>query len=311
VQNPNFNPAADAETLHYAMLGKGCDEKKCVFLGSRNPVELELIKQAYMQKFSKDLVTELDKELKAHFRMIVLDLFKDPLSFDADSVHRAMKGAGSDGDALIEILVTKSNAQKQLLKTAYQTRHGGPLDTRISAETSGNFKEFLLNLLVPRDENPQVVDNNAREDSIALYNAGEGKVGTDEKKFIHIFTRCSFPHLAAVANHYVASSKKHHTLAQAIESEFSGHLRTGLLAILNIAQWGLVDYYAELAMKAMKGVGTNDEKLIRVTLLNRGPAMHMFKDHFRKKFNKPYKEWVHSETSGVYRDIIELVIGDT
>ncbi len=168
VQNPNFNPAADAETLHYAMMGKGCDEKKCVFLGSRNPVELELIKQAYIQKFSKDLVNELDKELKGHFRMIVLDLFKDPLSFDADSVHRAMKGAGSDGDALIEILVTKSNAQKQLLKTAYQTRHGGALETRIAAETSGNFKDFLLNLLVPRDENPQVVDNNAREDSIAL-----------------------------------------------------------------------------------------------------------------------------------------------
>jgi len=114
-----------------------------------------------------------------------------------------------------------------------------------------------------------------------------------------------------VANHYVASSKKHHTLEQALESEFSGHLKSGLISILHIAQWGLLDYYTDLAMKAMKGAGTNDEKLIRVILLNRGSAMAPFKDHFRKKFNKPLKEWVHSETSGTYREILMLLIGDT
>jgi hypothetical protein len=306
-----MNAAQDAETLHYAMLGSGCDEKKIVFLGSRNPVELAMIQQAFVQKFGKDLISELNKELKGHFKVVVTNLFKDPLTFDVDSLHTAMKGAGSDGDALIEILVTKSNAQKQLLKNAYQAKYGESLEGRISKETTGNFKDFLLNLLIAREENPAVVDNNAREDAVALYNAGEGKVGTDEKKFIHILSRCSFPHIAAIANHYVSSSKKHHTLAQAIESEFSGHLRTGLLAIVNIAQWGLVDYFAELAMKAMKGMGTNDEKLIRVTLLNRGPQMAVFKDHFRKKFNKPFKEWVHSETSGTYRDVMLLIIGDT
>jgi len=227
-----------------------------------------------------------------------------------DTLHHAFKGAGFDHDAVIEVLVTKSNAQKQGLKDHYLRKYGKDLARVIESEASGNFRDFLESLLIPRDESPQVVENIAREDAHALYNAGEGKTGTDEKKFIHILTRASFPHIAAIAKFYVADSKKHHTLAHAIEHEFSSHLRTGLLAILNIAEWGIVDYYAHQAMKAMKGAGTNDHQLIRVTLLQRG-NMPAFKSHFGSKFGKSYKEWVHTETSGAYRDILMAVIGDT
>lgn len=307
---PGFNPQADAEQLYYAMKGMGCDEKKIVFLGSRNPQELQIISQTFAQKFGKDLVAQLEKELSGNFKNTVLNLFKDPLNFDVDSLDRAMKGAGADFDALIELLVTKSNAQKAALRQQWSVKHGSSLESRLEKEASGNFKEFLIQLLAPRDETPTVVPNNASEDAKALYNAGEGKLGTDEKRFISIFTRSSFPHIAAVAQNYL-NTPKHHTLQQAIEGEFSGPLRTGLLAVLQIAQWGLLDYYTDLAMKAMKGVGTNDEKLIRVILLNRGSAMAPLKDHFRKKYNKSLKEWVHSETSGTYREILFLLIGDS
>jgi len=293
------------------MLGTGCDEKKCAFLGARNPFELAEIQKAYQAKFGRDLLNELQKELKGHFKQLVLDSFLNPLDFDVHSLHRAMKGPGSDGDAITEILVTKSNAQKDMIKRRYQELFGENLEHRLRKELSGNFEDFVLTLLVPREENPNVVDNNAREDSIALYHAGEGKVGTDEKKFIHILGRTSFPHIAAINRHYQAVSKKHHTLLQAVDGEFSGHLKYGLLSVINIASFGLVDFFCEVAMKAMKGAGTNDEKLIRVILLNRGPAMGPFKQQFRAKYNKPLKEWVHSETSGAYRDALMLMIGDT
>jgi hypothetical protein len=308
--SPGFNPNADAEALHYAMLGSGCDEKKMAFLGARNPVELEAIRVTYQQKFGKDLLSEIKKETKGNFEKVSLQLFKDPLNFDVDVLQEAFKGAGFDHDAVIEVLVTKSNAQKQVLKDHYARKFGKDLVKVIESEASGNFRDFLTNLLIPRDESPQVVDNIAREDARTLYNAGEGKTGTDEKKFIHVLTRASFPHIGAIAKFYVADSKKHHTLAQAIESEFSGPLRTGLLAIVNIAEWGIIDYYAAQAMKAMKGAGTNDHQLIRVTLLQRG-VMPAFKQHFRGKYGKSFKEWVHSETSGSYREILHAVIGDT
>jgi len=305
-----FNANADAETLHYAMLGSGCDEKKMAFLGARNPFELEQIRVVYQQKFGKDLLAEIKKETKGNFEKICLQLFKDPLNFDVDNLNAAFAGAGYDHQAVIEILVTKSNAQKALLREHYAHKFGKDLIKHIESEASGNMQAFLTSLLAPREENPAVVENLAREDANRLYNAGEGKTGTDEKTFIHIFTRASFPHLAATARFYQQDTKKHHTLAQALSSEFSGPLQSGLEAVLNIAEWGVMDYYAVQAMKAMKGAGTNDHQLIRVTLLQRG-VMGPFKEHFKRKYNKSYKEWVHSETSGAYRDILMNIIGDT
>lgn len=39
--------------------------------------------------------------------------------------------------------------------------------------------------------------------------------------------------------------------------------------------------------------------------------MNQLKVQFRKKHSKSLKEWVHSETSGVYRDALLDIIGDT
>jgi len=308
---PGFDPAKDSEQLYYAMKGIGCDDKKLVFLGARNPLELETIKQVYRQKFDKDLVAQLSGEASGHLKTVIMGLFKDPITTDADVIASATKKImGADSEAIIQILVTKSNAEKQMLLDFYNKHHNRSLHSAITMDAEGDFRDFLLKLLEPRDENPNVVDHNAREDAKILYNAGEGKLGTDEKKFIHIFTRSSFPHLNAVAKHYVADGKKHHTLHQAVDSEFSGPLKTGLQALLHIAEWGILDYYADQIHKAMKGIGTNDDALIRLILLNRR-NMPAFKDVFRRKYNKSLKEWVFSETSGSYREILMNMIGDT
>jgi len=307
-----FEANRDCETMYYAMKGSGCDESKLTFLTKLNTQELATLQQLYREKFKKDLVAELSGEVKGHFKNVLMGLFKDPLTFDSDSIHTAMKGVGSDADALVEILVTKNNAEKHLLADHFAKHHSKSLEARVSEETSGEFRSLLLGFLGRREEAAAVVEHNAEEDARQLYFAGEGKTGTDEKKFVNILTKNSFPQVAAIARHYPAMNKKHHTLAQAIESEFSGALRTGLLAVVTVAEWGIIDYYAELAYKAMKGLGTNDEKLVRVLLINRNrPNMEALKVQYKKKYGKSLKEAVHSETSGTYRESLMNLIGDT
>lgn len=82
--------------------------------------------------------------------------------------------------------------------------------------------------------------------------------------------------------------------------------------ILLYASYGRTEFYSDFIYKSMKGVGTNDTRLIRALLVWRAPAdMTVLKTEFHKKHTKSLKEWVHSETSGKYRDCLLSVIGDT
>lgn len=62
-----------------------------------------------------------------------------------------------------------------------------------------------------------------------LYDAGEGKTGTDEKEFIRILSSRSFAELNAIFALYKESFEN--DLEQAIKDEFSGDLCEALLTI--------------------------------------------------------------------------------
>lgn len=61
---------------------------------------------------------------------------------------------------------------------------------------------LLAYISTPRHEGPEVNREIAQKDAKALYKAGEKKLGTDEKTFIHIFSERSAAHLAAVSSYY-------------------------------------------------------------------------------------------------------------
>lgn len=57
----------------------------------------------------------------------------------------------------------------------------------------------------PRYEGPEIDRNIVEKDAKTLYKAGEKRWGTDEQKFIQIFSESSRAHLAAVAYTYKQS----------------------------------------------------------------------------------------------------------
>ena len=66
-----------------------------------------------------------------------------------------------------------------------------------------NLLQILLAYLAtPRYEGPEVNAEMAQKDAKVLYKAGEKKLGTDEKAFIHIFSERSWAHLAAISSYY-------------------------------------------------------------------------------------------------------------
>lgn len=62
---------------------------------------------------------------------------------------------------------------------------------------------MLLKICAAREDATTVDEAKAINDAKALYKAGEGKIGTDDKVFIDLFGRCSWAHLKAVSTQCV------------------------------------------------------------------------------------------------------------
>jgi hypothetical protein len=185
----NFNPASDCERLYKAMKGFGTDEKTIIdVLGNRSSDQRMELKKSYQQMYGKDLVKELKSEISGNFWNTVEALMMSPVEFDAFSIRSAIKGLGTDEEALIELLTTRSNEQLNAAKQTYQTMFNRDIEKDIKSDTSGFFQKVLVSLLTASRPNSNMVDKTqAKIDAQSLFNAGAKKWGTDEGIFLTIF----------------------------------------------------------------------------------------------------------------------------
>jgi hypothetical protein len=128
----------------------------------------------------------------------------------------------------LEIFCTRSNTRLLAARQFYEKRQDSNLADRVKKELSGDLERLCLRLLTEERYN-----RNFNADQIAdqLYAYGEGKWGTNEAGFIDIFSSNSQEQLQQVAVAY--ENKYHHSLARAIESEFSGLVKTALTYLLH------------------------------------------------------------------------------
>uniref|UniRef100_A0ACB8EU39 Uncharacterized protein n=1 Tax=Sphaerodactylus townsendi TaxID=933632 RepID=A0ACB8EU39_9SAUR len=112
-----------------------------------------------------------------------------------------------------------------------------------------------------REENQTVDFQKAQQDAQRLFQAGEGKLGTDESCFNMILATRSLPQLKATVEAYSRIANR--DLLSSIDREFSGNVERGLKAIVQCAL-NRPAFFAERLYHAMKGAGTNDSALVRI-----------------------------------------------
>ncbi|TTZ04183.1 Annexin A11 [Bagarius yarrelli] len=116
----------------------------------------------------------------------------DPLK-DAEVLRKAMKGFGTDENAIIELLGNRSCKQRVPMVRAYKTTYGKDLISDIKSEISGNFENIVLAMLKSpsefdaselreaisgnRDERPNVDISLAKQDA-------QGETSGDYKKLL-------------------------------------------------------------------------------------------------------------------------------
>ncbi|XP_029287301.1 annexin A5b isoform X1 [Cottoperca gobio] len=297
----NFNATTDAEVLYKAMKGLGTNEDAILeLLVGRNNVQRQDIKIAFKTLFGTDLVDKLKGELGGKFETLIVGLMTAPLAYDVSMLRNAIKGAGTDEKVLVEILASRTPQQVKDIVSAYRKEYDDDLEEDISGDTSGHFKRLLV-ILLQGNKQTGIQQETVDSDAEVLFKAGEQKFGTDEQTFVTILGNRSAEHLRKVFDAYMKLSG--YEMEESIKKETSGGLRDLLLAVVKCAR-SVPAYFAETLYYAMKGLGTDDNTLIRAMVTRSEVDLLDIRTEFRKLFacslHSMIKVHTHTHTHLLY-----------
>ncbi|XP_059616229.1 annexin B11 isoform X2 [Phlebotomus argentipes] len=220
----------------------------------------------------------------------------DPVT-DAKALRKAMKGFGTDEDALINVICRRTNEQRQMIAREYKTNFGKDLIEDIKSETSGNFENLLVSLMTP------IVDFYAQE----LHDAMAG-MGTDEDVLIEVLGSMSNYEIHTIKFAYEKMYGQ--SLENRLISETSGNFKR-LLVSLSVGgrdESGVTDPVAaqndarELLKAGELMVGT-DESTFNMVLCQRNYAqIRLICEEYQRMTGHTLEKAIKKEFSG---DIME------
>ena len=292
----------EVEELEKAISSKNEDEITKFTLNHTNAQRVKL-REDYQAKYSRDLLKDFESKFSGEFRDCLLGLYKSPAEFDADLLYNAMKGIGSDKEVMTEVVCFRTPEEFEAIKAKFQEKYGKDLIAEIKDECSGDYRKIILALLdnkrVP-NSNPDL--ENCTKIAKELYDAGEGKIGTNEEVFIKYFTTLSPEELLLVCKEYHKNHKRN--MLDSIDEEFSSHTKD-LLKIVLYSLYSPSEFYARTIQMSVAGLGTADNKLIRSIIARSEKDMAKIKKYYKKIYNKDMIEDVDGDVSGSYKNILD------
>ncbi|XP_018414283.1 PREDICTED: annexin A10, partial [Nanorana parkeri] len=230
--DPNCDPIMDAQMLGGALQGFGCDKDVLIgIITQRASAQRIMIADAYGSLYSRDLVNDLKEKLDGHFKEVMVGLIHSPPAYDAHELWHAMKGAGTDENCLIDILVSRTTSDIFQLKEIYLMQYGCNLDQDLYSETSGHFRDALLNLAQGVREEGYADPGLAAQDAMALWEACQRRTGEHKTLMQMILCNKSHQQLWMVFQEFQNISGQ--DIAAAIEECYDGYFQQLLLAIVS------------------------------------------------------------------------------
>jgi annexin A7/11 len=302
-----FDAEVDCELLRKAMRGAGTDEDALInILATRSNKQRVEIRLRYKTMFGKDLMTDLKSELSGNLEECLLAMMEPSVLYDAKCLRRAMRGAGTDEETLIDILCSRSNAEINAIKAEYKSFYQRDLEKDCVSETSGHFKRLLVSMCqANRDESGTVDPEKAKKEAADLFQAGEKKMGTDESRFNVVLASRNFNQLRATYSEYVTVAQR--DILNSIDREMSGDLKHGFKAIVQCSR-NAPDYFAERLYKSMKGAGTDDALLIRIVVSRSELDLVEIKTCFLQKYHKTLYKMIQGDCSGDYKKLLLALV---
>ena len=299
----SFDVLEDTKKLIDFIKGKNKDDNALIKLViSKTNKERLQMRDEYNSTQNSDLIEDLKSAYSGHFKDVLVGLFYSPLDYDCYQIRKAVKGLGTDEEALIEILTTRTSEKIEQMKLRYKEMFPGrDMVEDIKSDTSGSFWTVLKALLENKrnsSTNPDLED--CQNCAQKLYDSGVNKKNTLET-FTEILTQKSKEEIITIGKIYHKMSQSN--ILADIKNLFSGDTKKLLTGIV----FGLLspsEYFAELVRDAVKGLGTKDTTLLRIMVTRDEIDMPQIKQFYRQKYDKDMVDDIKDDTSGSYRKIL-------
>lgn len=191
------------------MKGFGTDEKALIsILANKDPLQIDYIRNAYDRTFRRNLIADIKSETSGWFETALVELARGPLLNDAHNLFNAVDGAGTNERVLNDILLSRSNADIQAIKGCWANifrRSSHPrLETAIRGDLSMKTERHFSMVIDAKraEDSAPVIPQQVEDDVMKIYQATEGRMGTDEILVCSILTMRNDNQIRAIAHTY-------------------------------------------------------------------------------------------------------------
>lgn len=116
-------------------------------LSGRGFAQLRETFKEYASMSGHEIEVAIKKETSGNLQkgyLAIVGYVKDPAAFFAGRLYEAMKGRGTDDDALVRILISRSEIDLATIANRYEALYKKGLTAAIAGECKGNYQNLLL-----------------------------------------------------------------------------------------------------------------------------------------------------------------------
>ena len=300
----------DATSIRECCLGLGTNDEELIrILTSRTKTQLARVDKFFRLKYDMCIAEQIADECSGDYKVFLTSMCKSSAIVDAQLIHTAMEGIGTDDDALVELCCTRTNAEIKRMKKAYARLYGRPLIQAVRMETSGAYQKLLVRVLLGvRCESKTVSRGAAVQQAAILYKAMSKRIA-DRDAIVDILTSTAAPQLALVDEVY--SDKYGVSLAAAIDNAINSVVSGGFKRVCKTMIKDPITVFCELLNKAFEGWGTDEETVMRIIGGHDKATVNAIRDRYADICHKPLIEDLESELSGDFKEaVIQWVISE-
>lgn len=276
-----------------------------------DPWAMGNLAQSYNSRFIRDLAKDIESETRGDFETGLLALLRGPLANDVYVLKKALNRAGTDEDALNDVLLCRSNADIRAITAEYKRVCGKDLLVDVKDDVDDTlFRMYSMILAANRAEDaapviPAEIDYKTTE----IQRATEGTLGANGIAVAQIFTSSNDAQIRAISYEY--QRKYHRSLEEVIEKEFRGDMEDALLRMLYQGMDRAAADAARLRAPIMKTIRKDTLFINRVVSLywDRNRTQEA-KAAYKKKYGSTLSGDVKNALSGDYEDLMLALLGE-
>lgn len=290
--------------IHDACKGWGTNEGALIkALGSQNAENRCKIALRYRKLHDKELKAVIHSECGGDFGTALQFLSVPTDEMECDMISRACSGLGTNELVLYPIICGRTNEEIDILKKKFYSVTGKDLGRVLDSELGGDLERLVFNCLQGVEEtfDPEFHNGDlVKKDVEVIYNAGQGKFGTDEAGFFKVIVCRPSEHLKTVNLAY--AEKYGFTLFKALETELGGQTRDASLFMLGM-KLRPYETVAKLIKKACAGLGTN-ELLLSCCIVRYQPILKHVKEAYIELFGDTVEDDIRKELKGDFEKLL-------